>query len=453
MKNITLLLFSLFFAVSLSAQSKILTHQTKIFGANKGAEILDSTNSWDNLNHLTERELYFYDTKNNLVKQSGKYFNNYSQTIFTYDANNNQTSLLEQNWQDTSWQNYINILSFYDVNGNVIRSENHYYWNGSSDTAVSTYDANNNILSIETHSNSIWKGIKNVNGVKVIYTYDVNNNQTSQLTQNWDGKAWTNSSQTLFTYDGNNNLTGNLYQQWNGMLWISKFNTVNTYNPNNTIATSIFQDNGDTALVNYYYWTYTYNAKKDVTDQLMQAWNVNTWTNYYNTKHMYDSNNNLVYDLMQHWNGISWDSLETASYTYDNNKNLLSESGKTWNGSFWENRNQYFYTYDGNNYRTEQLSNGNKTDYYYRQITTGIKEIENPLLTIFPNPSNGSFTIKFNSTDKQLVNIFDINGRIVLSQQLVNNTLIDASSLCDGIYSIRISSNAEVENKRLVIIH
>ena len=103
-----------------------------------------------------------------------------------YDANNNLTSGLEQNWNGSAWVNS---------------------WQGTF-----TYDANNNLTS-ELYQN--WNGTTWVNSWQHTYTYDANNNQTSELYQTWNGSAWVNSRQSTYTYDANNFIQSEAYKYWN----------------------------------------------------------------------------------------------------------------------------------------------------------------------------------------------------------------------------------------------
>jgi hypothetical protein len=73
-------------------------------------------------------------------------------------------------------------------------------------------------------------------------------------------------------------------------------------------------------------------------------------------------------------------------------------------------------------------------------------------VSIYPNPSNGSFVIEPNSSAKQTMQIYDVNGKLVLSQTINGKTTIDASSLNEGVYNISLLSNEGVVNKRLVIV-
>jgi hypothetical protein len=84
----------------------------------------------------------------------------------------------------------------------------------------------------------------------------------------------------------------------------------------------------------------------------------------------------------------------------------------------------------------------------------GIQQLAGNIMqvTVYPNPSNGSFVIEPSSTTKQTMQVYDVNGKLVLSQTINGKTSIDANSLNEGVYNISLQSNEGVVNKRLVIV-
>ncbi len=73
-------------------------------------------------------------------------------------------------------------------------------------------------------------------------------------------------------------------------------------------------------------------------------------------------------------------------------------------------------------------------------------------IKIYPNPNKGSFVIEPTGNTKQTLQMYDVNGKLVLTQTLIGRTSIDAGSLNDGVYNINIISNEGIVNKRLVIV-
>ncbi|HTA63478.1 MAG TPA: T9SS type A sorting domain-containing protein [Bacteroidia bacterium] len=86
-------------------------------------------------------------------------------------------------------------------------------------------------------------------------------------------------------------------------------------------------------------------------------------------------------------------------------------------------------------------------------IATGINQFENnKQLNIYPNPTSNIFTIEATTTDKQTLQVFDVNGKLVLSQIINGKTNIDASNLAEGVYNLSVINQSGVVNKRLVIV-
>ena len=105
-------------------------------------------------------------------------------------------------------------------------------------------------------------------------------------------------------------------------------------------------------------------------------------------------------------------------------------------------------TYDTTHYPLCAAGNSNGC------AVAGIEQFANNNieLNIYPNPNNGSFVIEPNSTTKQTMQVYDVNGKLVLSQPINGKTSIDASSLNEGIYNINLITNEGVVNKRIVIV-
>ncbi len=76
----------------------------------------------------------------------------------------------------------------------------------------------------------------------------------------------------------------------------------------------------------------------------------------------------------------------------------------------------------------------------------------NNTISIYPNPNNGLFVIEPSNTTQTTMQVYDVNGKLVLSQTINGKTTIDASSLQEGVYNISLQSNEGVVNKRVVIV-
>ncbi|HXD94309.1 MAG TPA: T9SS type A sorting domain-containing protein [Bacteroidia bacterium] len=84
--------------------------------------------------------------------------------------------------------------------------------------------------------------------------------------------------------------------------------------------------------------------------------------------------------------------------------------------------------------------------------TTGIEQNNVMQVSVYPNPTSGNFIIETNTTDKQLMNLYDINGSLVLSKIINDKSVIDVANLNRGIYNITIINNKGTVNKKLVVM-
>ena len=73
-------------------------------------------------------------------------------------------------------------------------------------------------------------------------------------------------------------------------------------------------------------------------------------------------------------------------------------------------------------------------------------------VTLYPNPNTGSFFIEANGLCGQTVQVYDIAGKLVLSQVLQEKTYIEASDLKEGVYCVSVISKDVIRNKRLIIM-
>ena len=71
------------------------------------------------------------------------------------------------------------------------------------------------------------------------------------------------------------------------------------------------------------------------------------------------------------------------------------------------------------------------------------------VFSVFPNPSNGEFTIEFYDSKVVLVEIYSIEGQKVFQKESKDSLLV--SNLQSGLYLIKITKNDSSETKKLII--
>jgi hypothetical protein len=74
-------------------------------------------------------------------------------------------------------------------------------------------------------------------------------------------------------------------------------------------------------------------------------------------------------------------------------------------------------------------------------------------LSIFPNPTNGLIFIHSeNNNDLQQIELFDITGKILLSQNFSKNCTLDISTFANGVYHLNFYSSKNSISKTFKII-
>lgn len=88
------------------------------------------------------------------------------------------------------------------------------------------------------------------------------------------------------------------------------------------------------------------------------------------------------------------------------------------------------------------------------EYSTGVDDIAEGNISIYPNPSKGVFQINTDIPEGQKwnMNIYSINGEIVKSiQSNISNTTIDCTDLANGIYIIHFINNQKQYQTKLLI--
>jgi hypothetical protein len=74
-------------------------------------------------------------------------------------------------------------------------------------------------------------------------------------------------------------------------------------------------------------------------------------------------------------------------------------------------------------------------------------------IKVSPNPSSGSFVIEPNTSETQILQIFDVTGKMVLNQNINGKTNIDVSNIDNGMYFIQVKTNENISTQRIIVQH
>lgn len=125
------------------------------------------------------------------------------------------------------------------------------------------------------------------------------------------------------------------------------------------------------------------------------------------------------------WFNNSWHGYQKFQYTYNSSGNQLTEHYYHWlSDTTWSLRSE--------------------RKFYYRDVVS-LREHALRKVSLYPNPANGYVKIRFVDKDQipVLLEIYDVNGRRVVSQEVRDNMKLPIDQLPTGVYSYVISDLAE----------
>jgi hypothetical protein len=73
-------------------------------------------------------------------------------------------------------------------------------------------------------------------------------------------------------------------------------------------------------------------------------------------------------------------------------------------------------------------------------------------VNVFPNPATNQITFKIDASVGQfIVEFYDIQGKLVLSQLSYNNSPVSIESLDEGLYFYRLSDNLNFYTGKIMV--
>ncbi len=387
------------------------------------------------------------------------------QYAYTYNAHNDWLTLTMQRWSGYAWVNAIQQVQTFDINfkGTSIAYQN---WNGSAwvdySATINTY-VNNNLTSTVRQSDG-------VNTSKYMWEYDLQNNRKSEVSQMWNAGNWENKTKSNFIYDTNKNIVSDTSKIWNSTTsaWESKSVYIYTYNSKNkqlsetdynwNIYGGIGQWENDSRL------TFKYDINDNITERIWAHWDGSNWNDSSRQTYTYDPNNNKTGELDADYDGTQWVNSWRAIYTYDAKNNATSTLNQNWNGSSWLNAYLDLTAYDANSVEKAYSSkfwydngtqieiSGDSINYYFHTVV-GISDFLEVGLSVYPNPTDGMFTISSNSA-VSAIEIYNLSGKRVYSDYNFSRQTskkIDLSSSAKGIYLVKISNGTKSFSRKVVV--
>ena len=82
----------------------------------------------------------------------------------------------------------------------------------------------------------------------------------------------------------------------------------------------------------------------------------------------------------------------------------------------------------------------------------GTEEFNLQNIGIYPNPSNGIFSVKLGEVIPESIEIIDLTGKIIHTQKEFNNKEIslNLTSISNGIYFIKIATDNQILTRKII---
>jgi hypothetical protein len=144
----------------------------------------------------------------------------------------------------------------------------------------------------------------------------------------------------------------------------------------------------------------------------------------------------------------------TCTPTYDGYGTIITPAGT------FTNVARVAYVDGGNTYY-EWFSTGNpgypvalsqtSSTIFFSSPTMAVKENVSSTVHVYPNPASETFTVEAPDQETRTLNLFDVCGKLVLTQPFNGTAHVDTGNLTTGVYYVNVKGQAGVFNQKLVI--
>lgn len=256
---------SLFSADRPNYDESILFDDATTYYYNAGTSSYDNRlyrkQSFDNSNNILSLTYSTWRTSTAAWKDSARY-------MYSYVAGTNKIKeSMFQLWVGGTWAHDVPSTLTYDGNKVVDIVSNSY-------SASYTYDNNDNIICVIDKVAAHGSGVLSYNEKKS-YSYNVDGEIATYTLEKWNttNNDWDKIEKNEYTYTGKN-IAENTVYQWNGSNWILYNKHLFTYNSNNDQTTEITQLWNGSSFVNYQKEICAYNYYNLLESITTQNWDL-----------------------------------------------------------------------------------------------------------------------------------------------------------------------------------
>ncbi len=387
---------------------------------------------------------------------------------WSYDANENMTQGIDYEWNGSLnlWAATYKGAYTYDTNGNMTQSIG-YNWNESlslwaaTSKGEYTYDTNGNMTQNIDYdwdeTTSQW-----LESWKDEYTYDANGNMTQGIEYNWDETTnqWVASTKYEYTYDTNGNMTQEIEYNWDETTnqWVEDYKIEYTYDTNGNMTQKIYYDWDETTSqwLESYKDEYTYDANGNMTQEIDYVWDDTTseWLENYKDEYTYDTNGNMTQNIDYDWDETTNQWVEDCKMLLSyNNTYTLQDLILPPYDLFWAGTNNMLT--DIESYEKDDtdtwVGTWKRMYRYSEQNVANVDNIGTIICTLYPNPASDYLYLEFSGQGgKATLDIFDTQGRKVMSEELHTTHKLNIEQLSTGIYFYNLQINGNQQSGKII---
>jgi len=96
-----------------------------------------------------------------------------------------------------------------------------------------------------------------------------------------------------------------------------------------------------------------------------------------------------------------------------------------------------------------RILNSSEIEALYDELQTGIQSIGDDIIQLYPNPATDGFYLS--TGEKTIsVSIYDLNGTLLLTKQVIGKEFIPVSTLPKGVYAVKITTGNGSTVRKLI---
>lgn len=342
------------------------------------------------------------------------------------DINGNVQEQLVQERELNAWANKVKITMAYD-GGRIV----------SSTTA--------------SWSNGAWYDL-----ARITPGYDGLGRITSELIEQNKFNGWTNYRLRHYSYGAQNRKEQVLQERWSSGNWLNDTKTDYGYDENGFYDTITYQfsETGE-GWVNGMRLLYTCDQSGNWLEALLESWETGTWIGENKIIFTTSSTGNIEYETYASKVGNAWVNEFRRVFTYDASDNALTGKNEIFTGIQWIPEVTSSYIYYKKDYLLMLEEEHYRFEAKYRHFPLGLDEKPRGLLTVYPNPADGSFRIgglQENPFDTEVI-LYNETGSPVLHTSVSASGMVNTSGLENGLYILRTVGNNAGYSGKLLIRH